>query len=55
MTDAPVIANEDRRPLLLTLAPSHYCERARWALDLQAIVYDEKRLAPGAHVLRVKR
>lgn len=45
----------DRRPLLLTLAPSHYCERARWALDLQTIVYDEERLAPGAHIPRVKR
>lgn len=48
-------ANEDHRPLLLTLPPSHYCERARWALDRQAIEYDEERLAPGAHVLRVKR
>lgn len=55
MTDTPVTANEGRRPVLLTLAPSHYCERARWALDVRAIVYDEERLAPGAHVLRVKR
>lgn len=55
MSEVPVTANEDRRPLLLTLAPSHYCERARWALDLQAIVYDEERLAPGAHVARVER
>lgn len=55
MTDAPVTTNEDRRPVLLTLAPSHYCERARWALDRQAIVYDEERLAPGVHVPRVKR
>lgn len=55
MSNAPMIANENRRPLLLTLSPSHYCERARWALDLQGIAYDEERLAPGAHVLRVKR
>lgn len=55
MTDAPGAANEDCRPLLLTLPPSHYCERARWALDLQRIVYDEERLAPGTHLLRVKR
>lgn len=55
MTRAPVAANKDRRPLLLTLAPSHYCERARWALDLQTIAYDEERLAPGAHLVRVKR
>ena len=44
-----------KRPLLLTLAPSHYCERARWALDRQSIDYDEERLAPGAHLWRVKR
>ena len=50
-----MIASEDRRPLLLTLAPSHYCERARWALDHQAIVYGEERLIPGAHMRRVKR
>lgn len=48
-------ANEGHRPLFLTLAPSHYCERARWALDRQAIAYDEERLAPGAHILRVRR
>ena len=55
MTDAPVTANKGQRPILLTLAPSHYCERARWALDLTEIAYDEERLAPGVHVLRVKR
>ncbi|AZI37802.1 hypothetical protein EGO55_19065 [Caenibius tardaugens NBRC 16725] len=55
MADAPRTAHEGRRPLLLTLAPSHYCERARWALDAQAIVYVEERLAPGTHLLRVKR
>lgn len=54
MTDLHMIATKNRRPLLLTLAPSHYCERARWALDLQGIVYDEERLAPGAHLIRVK-
>lgn len=48
-------ANKARRPLLLTLPPSHYCERARWALDRLAIAYDEERLAPGAHVPRVRR
>lgn len=53
MTDDPTTANNDR-PRLLTLPPSHYCERARWALDRQGIVYDEERLAPGAHILRVR-
>ena len=55
MTGETTSADEGRRPLLLTLPPSHYCERARWALDRQGTVYDEERLAPGAHMLRVKR
>lgn len=48
-------ANQGRLPLLLTLPPSHYCERARWTLDLKAIDYEEERLVLGAHLLRVKR
>ena len=55
MPIAAVSRDKDRFPLLLTLAPSHYCERARWALDQMEIPYTEERLAPGAHVLRVKR
>ena len=47
--------NRHNRLLLLTLPPSHYCERARWALDLSQIPYDEERLAPGFHILRAKR
>jgi len=55
MNDALLAANRQRRPLLLTLPPSHFCERARWALDRQGIGYDEERLAPGAHILRLRR
>jgi glutathione S-transferase len=40
---------------LYTLAPSHYCERARWALDRAGIGYEEVRLAPGPHVPRVRK
>ena len=54
-TQPMTVALAVKRPILLTLPPSHYCERARWALDRQAIVYDEERLAPGAHALRAKR
>lgn len=43
------------RHRLLTLAPSHYCERARWALDRVGAAYDEERLAPGPHVARTRR
>lgn len=55
MTNQPVATKVVGLPVLLTLPPSHYCERARWALDLKGIAYDEERLAPGAHVPRVKR
>lgn len=41
--------------ILLTLPPSHYCERARWALDYCGFDYLEERLAPGLHIPRVKR
>lgn len=30
------------RPRLLTIALSHYCEKARWALDRAGIEYDEE-------------
>jgi len=55
LTVRPMTASEERRLLLLTLPPSHYCERARWALDRHGVAYDEERLAPGAHIRRVKR
>lgn len=54
-SNATVTGYDQPRPRLLTIAPSHYCERARWALDLHSLAYDEERLVPGAHVLRVKR
>ena len=34
---------------LFTLPPSHYCERARWALDCIHADYVERRLAVGLH------
>ncbi len=37
------------RPSLYVFAISHYCERARWALDASSIEYDLKHLAPGPH------
>lgn len=43
------------KPLLITLPPSHFCERARWALDYSGIDYDEERLAPGQHIFHLKR
>jgi glutathione S-transferase len=40
---------------LLTLPPSHYCERARWALDRQKIKYNEKPLGVGYHAIVARR
>jgi glutathione S-transferase len=43
------------RPRLIVLAPSHFCERARWALDHAGIGYGEIRWAPGLHVPLARR
>jgi len=38
-----------RLPLLVTIGPSHYCEKARWALERAGIVYEEEPHAPLLH------
>jgi glutathione S-transferase len=35
---------------LITIPPSHYCEKARWALDLAKIPFIEERHPPLLHV-----
>lgn len=40
---------------LYTFGPSHYCEKARWALDLSCVAYREVRWAPGPHVIAARR
>ena len=35
---------------LITIPPSHYCEKARWALDRAGIAFDEEAHPPGLHV-----
>jgi glutathione S-transferase len=42
-------------PHLLTIGPSHYCEKVRWALELARIAYTEEAHAPIFHILPVKR
>lgn len=42
-------------PLLVTISFSHYCEKARWALDHARIRYRESAHQPGFHVLAVRR
>ena len=43
------------RPQLITFAASHFCEKARWALDWHGISYDEVGWPPGLHRILAKR
>ncbi len=43
------------RPLLLTIPFSHYCERARWALDYARVDYVEEGHVPLFHRIAVSR
>ena len=36
-------------PILYVFAISHYCEKARWALDYLGIQYELRHVAPGEH------
>jgi glutathione S-transferase len=38
------------RPVLYVFAISHYCEKARWALDFLDIEYELRPLPPGPHM-----
>ena len=48
-------AEDNMKPRLYTFMISHFCEKARWALDYKAVDYVEERLVPGSHVPIVKR
>jgi glutathione S-transferase len=37
-------------PVLYVFAISHYCEKARWALDFLGVEYELRHLAPGSHL-----
>jgi glutathione S-transferase len=43
------------KPLLYIFAISHYCEKARWALDYLNIDYDIRYTPPGLHRLIAKK
>lgn len=45
----------DVLPRLYVLPPSHYCERARWALDHAGIPYVEEKWAVGLHAMKARR
>jgi glutathione S-transferase len=40
---------------LITIPPSHYCEKARWALDLAGVAYTEERYPPILHYPACRR
>ena len=40
---------------LLTIPISHYCEKARWALERAGLTYHEERHVQGVHILASKR
>jgi glutathione S-transferase len=40
---------------LITIPISHYCEKARWALERAAIAYREERHVQGIHRIAVRR
>jgi glutathione S-transferase len=40
---------------LVTIPISHYCEKARWALDRAGLAYREERHVQGVHVLAARR
>lgn len=43
------------KPVLYVFAISHYCEKARWALDSLGIDYELRHAAPGEHGKIAKR
>lgn len=43
------------KPQLITFAASHFCEKARWALDWHGIAYEEVGWPPGLHQILAKR
>ena len=40
---------------LLTIPISHYCEKARWALERAGVAYAEERHVQGVHILASRR
>jgi glutathione S-transferase len=42
-------------PVLYVFAISHYCEKARWALDFLGVAYALRHLAPGSHIEATKQ
>lgn len=45
-----VVDEKAGSPVLYVFAISHYCEKARWALDSVGVEYELRHLPPGSHV-----
>ena len=41
-------------PVLVTIRFSHFCDKARWALDRAGVAYDERAYLPGLHRFGVR-
>lgn len=41
--------SDQRKPVLITIPISHYCEKARWALERGGVEYHEERHLQGFH------
>lgn len=41
------------KPILHTIGPSHYCEKARWALSRANVAYEERRFPAIVHFARL--
>jgi len=52
---AVVLAVQAQERILVTIPISHYCEKARWALDRGGLEYTEKRHIQLVHRVAVKR
>jgi glutathione S-transferase len=50
-----IAMSEMRKPVLVTIPISHYCEKARWALDRAGVAYEERRHLPAIHRVAVRR
>jgi glutathione S-transferase len=44
----------EAKPKLITFAASHFCEKARWALDWLGLDYEEVGWPPGLHLILAK-
>lgn len=42
-------------PHLISITPSHYCEKSRWSLELAGIEFEETRYTPFFHIGPVKK